>query len=276
MSKSKGNVVTPVGLLEQHGADAVRYWAASSRLGVDAAFDPQNPTQIKIGRRLAIKILNASKFTLGFDASRAGTVSEPIDRSMLAALARVVELATQAFESYDHARALEVTETSFWTFCDDYLELVKERAHGEPTDAQASAVTALRAALSVYLRLFAPFVPYATEESWSWFNTDSVHAASWPKVDELTELSGTDADPKILDLVGAALIGIRGAKTEAKASQKTAVKTAIISATDEDRVLIEQAADDLQAVGRIAELKFGDNGADGVTVSHIELVAEEA
>ncbi len=145
MSKSKGNVVTPAGMLEQHGSDAVRYWAASAKLGTDASFDPQNPTQIKIGRRLAIKLLNAAKFTLSFDASGiGGGVTEPIDRSMLAALAKVVEGSTRAFESYDHARALELTESFFWTFCDDYLELVKERAHGGVGQPQASAVAALR------------------------------------------------------------------------------------------------------------------------------------
>ena len=131
MSKSKGNVVTPAGLLEQHGSDAVRYWAASSRLGTDAAFDPQNPTQVKIGRRLAIKVLNAAKFILGFDGRADAPVTVPVDRSMLAELAEVVASATRAYDAYDHARALEVAETFFWTFCDDYLELVKERAYGD-------------------------------------------------------------------------------------------------------------------------------------------------
>lgn len=274
MSKSKGNVVTPTGLLEQHGSDAVRYWAASSKLGVDAAFDPQNPTQIKIGRRLAIKVLNASKFTLSFDDSGVGQVTEALDNSMLAALAEVVEEATRAFEAYDHARALEVTETSFWTFCDDYLELVKERAHGEAGQGQSSAVTALRTALSVYLRLLAPFIPYSTEESWSWFNKGSIHSSSWPIRADLDVITGPEANPQLLDLVGTALISIRGAKTQAKASQKTVVTCAVISATDEDRVLIERAADDLKAVGKIIELSFTDNGTDGVVVSEIQLETE--
>ena len=176
MSKSKGNVVTPAGLLEQHGSDAVRYWAASSRLGTDAAFDPQNPTQVKIGRRLAIKVLNAAKFILGFDGRADAPVTVPVDRSMLAELADVVASATRAYDAYDHARALEVAETFFWTFCDDYLELVKERAYGDPSPEQASAVAALKTALSVLLRLFAPVIPFATEEAWRWSNEGSVHA----------------------------------------------------------------------------------------------------
>ncbi|MBK0421328.1 valine--tRNA ligase [Leucobacter sp. CSA2] len=276
MSKSKGNVVTPAGMLEQHGSDAVRYWAASAKLGTDAAFDPQNPTQIKIGRRLAIKLLNAAKFTLGFDASGAGTVTEPIDRSMLAGLARVIEDATRAFENYDHARALELTESYFWTFCDDYLELVKERAHNGTGQDQASAVTALRAALSVFVRLLAPFIPFATEEVWSWFGEGSVHVAAWPESSELTALAGEDADPGLLDLVGGALIGIRGAKTAAKASQRTPVTLAVVQAPEQDRGRLASAAADLAAVGRIAELRIESADVDGVTVATIELEQPEA
>ena len=145
-----------------------------------------------------------------------------------------IENATRAFENYDHARALELTESFFWTFCDDYLELVKERAHGGEGQAQASAVTALRAALSAFARLFAPFLPYATEEVWSWFEAGSVHVAAWPEPAEARALAGDDADPELLGLVGRALIGVRGAKTAAKASQKTPVELAVVHAPAAD------------------------------------------
>ncbi len=276
MSKSKGNVVTPAGMLEQHGSDAVRYWAASAKLGTDAAFDPQNPTQIKIGRRLAIKLLNAAKFTLSFDASGAGSVTEALDRSMLANLAAVIDAATRAFENYDHARALELTESFFWTFCDDYLELVKERAHNGTGQVQASAVTALRAALSAFVRLLAPFLPYATEEVWSWFNEGSVHVAEWPAASEYSALVGDDADPGLLALVGGALVGIRGAKTAAKASQRTPVERAVVHAPAADRDRLALAADDLAATGRIAELRIESGEVDAVAVSEIVLVQAEA
>ncbi len=276
MSKSKGNVVTPAGMLAQHGSDAVRYWAASAKLGTDAAFDPQNPTQMKIGRRLAIKLLNAAKFTLGFDTTNATEVTEPLDRSMLAKLSNVITEATRAFEHYDHARALEVTESFFWTFCDDYLELVKERAHGSTDGGQASAVYALRTALSVFVRLFAPFLPYATEEVWSWFQDGSVHRAAWPTVDELASQRTAEADAGLLDLVGEALIGIRGAKTAAKASQKTEVTRAVIHAPADQADRIRHAADDLRAVGRIAELSIEAASVDSVTVASIDLVTAEA
>ncbi|ANJ26976.1 valine--tRNA ligase [Agromyces aureus] len=272
MSKSKGNVVTPAGLLEQHGSDAVRYWAASSRLGTDASFDPQNPTQVKIGRRLAIKVLNAAKFILGFEGAADAAVTEPVDRSMLAELAEVVAKATKSLESYDHARALELSETFFWTFCDDYLELVKERAYGEPSAEQASAVAALKTALSVLLRLFAPVIPFATEEVWSWSNEGSVHHAAWPTPDELAARG--EAGTELLVVSSLALTGIRRAKTAAKASQKTPVTRAVIAAPAATVALLTAVASDLRAVGRIAELSFVEG--DDFEVRDIELETPEA
>jgi valyl-tRNA synthetase len=262
MSKSKGNVVTPADVLAQHGSDAVRYWAASSRLGTDAAFDPQNPTQIKIGRRLAIKILNAAKFVYGFELPEGEhQVTHPIDLSMLTSLDAVIATATEAFSNYDHARALETTESFFWTFCDDYLELVKERAYSDATEpaARASAVLALRAATDVMLRLFAPFLPFATEEVWSWTHDDSVHRAAWPTTTRdaagVPE-AGIPSNESLLRLAGQALIGIRRAKTDAKASQKTPVESAVIEAPAEIVAILEGAADDLRAVGKIDRLTF--------------------
>ena len=268
MSKSKGNVVTPAAMLELHGSDAVRYWAASSRLGTDAAFDPQNPKQIKIGRRLAIKVLNAAKFVYSFptpdtvvDPAAAG-VTHPLDQDLLAELDRVVAVATKAFDEFDHARALEATEKFFWSFCDDYLELVKERAYGAAdADGQASAVRTLRESVDVMLRLFAPFIPFATEEVWSWTHSDSVHTAAWPTT------RGAGAPTGLLPLVSEALIVIRRAKTDAKASQKTDV----VSATIAGPALLRLALDDLAAVGRIGTVQF----MDAATVSVTDIVLAE-
>ena len=267
MSKSKGNVVTPAAMLDDHGSDAVRYWAASSRLGTDAAFDPQNPKQIKIGRRLAIKVLNAAKFVYSFpmpDAASAGTASvNPLDADLLAELDRVVGVATAAFNDFDHAKALEVSEHFFWVFCDDYLELVKERAYGSGTpEGQASAVRTLREAVDVLLRLFAPFIPFATEEVWSWTHEGSVHTAAWPTPTGAGEPSG------LLPLVSEALIGIRRAKTDAKASQKTEVTSATIAGP----ALLQSALDDLSAVGRISTANFVES--DTVAVSDIVLAEQ--
>ncbi|MCR2809479.1 MULTISPECIES: valine--tRNA ligase [unclassified Microbacterium] len=267
MSKSKGNVVTPADILHQHGSDAVRYWSASSRLGTDAAFDPQNPTQIKIGRRLAIKVLNAAKFVLSFPVPEDAAVTHALDASMLATLDGVVREATKALDAYDHARALEITESFFWTFCDDYLELVKERAYDRSDVGQASAALALRIALSTLLRLFAPVLAFATEEAWSWFNDGSVHTAPWP------EPLGIQGDPAVLTVVGDALIGIRRAKTEAKASQKTPVTRMTIGAPADTVALLQLAEGDLKAVGRIAEITYAD--AETIAVSGIELEQQE-
>ncbi len=264
MSKSKGNVVTPKGMLDDHGSDAVRYWAASSRLGTDAAFDPQNPKQIKIGRRLAIKVLNAAKFVYGFPATgdvSLDAVTEPLDRDMLAELASVVRVATESLENFDHARALETTEQFFWTFCDDYLELVKERAYGTGP-GQASAVAALRTAIDVFLRLLAPYLPFATEEVWSWTHEGSVHTSAWPTVADL----GSPAEPEgLLTVVSEALISIRRAKTDAKASQKTEV----LSATITGPAQLQDGLADLKAVGRIADVTFVES--DEILVTDIVL-----
>ncbi|MGB4777904.1 valine--tRNA ligase [Microbacterium sp.] len=269
MSKSKGNVVTPADILEAHGTDAVRYWSASSRLGADAAFDPQNPTQVKIGRRLAIKVLNAAKFVLSFPVPEGAEITHALDAAMLATLDGIVRTATKAFEEYDHARALEVTEAFFWTFCDDYLELVKERAYDRTDVGQASAALALRLALSTLLRLLAPILAFATEEAWSWFEEGSIHTAPWP------EPRGIEGDPAVLTAVSAALVGIRRAKTEAKASQKTPVSRLVVRAEGATISALQQAEGDLRAVGRIADLELLAGGST-LTIDTVELVAQDA
>ena len=263
MSKSKGNVVTPNDLLVEHSSDAVRYWAASARLGTDAAFDTG---QMKIGRRLAIKLLNAAKFVLSFDAPTEGaTATAPIDQSLLLNLAQVVNEATAAFDAYDHTKALEVAEKFFWNFTDDYLELVKERAYGQGNFSeaeQASALVALRTALLTLLRLFAPFLPFATDEVWSWWQTGtgSIHRNSWPKAEELEtglELGNLD----LLPLASTALFGTRKAKSDAKASMKADVLEATMSAPQEIIARLELIVADLKAAGRIQNLKL-NSGAE--------------
>ncbi len=251
MSKSKGNVVVPNELLETHGSDAVRYWAASARLGTDAAFDEG---QMKIGRRLAIKVLNAARFALTFELPQGVTeVTEPVDKAMLAALKNQIAVATKAFEDYDHTKALETTETFFWTFADDYVELVKERAYGQgdfTPEQVGSAVLALRQALGIMVRLLAPFIPYATEEVWSWWQQGSVHRASWPSESELADYS--DAD--LYGLASEALILVRKTKSDAKLSMKAEILSAELSGPAE----LAKLRSDLMAVGKIAQLALSE------------------
>jgi valyl-tRNA synthetase len=228
MSKSKGNVVTPAGLLDEHGSDAVRYWAASGGPGVDTAFDP---AQMKVGRRLAIKLLNASKFILAGDAGLAGGSGRPVtaalDRGMLTNLAALVGEVTAALEDYDYAKALQRTEAFFWDFCDNYVELVKARRYGA-AEGQASAQAALQTALDVVLRLFAPYLPFATEEVWSWWREGSVHRAPWPTPAEVLGGLGGLADSE-------AQRGYAHAQTlsaevrRQKAAQKVSQKTRVTS-----------------------------------------------
>ena len=293
MSKSKGNVVTPMGLLESHGSDAVRYWAASARLGTDAAFDEG---QMKIGRRLAIKVLNASKFalTMGGEAELRldpALVTEPLDRAVLAGLADVVEQATAALERYDHTRALEVAETSFWTFCDDYVELVKDRAYHRDPDLPQAQVDSARAALAIavdtYLRLFAPVLPFATEEVWSWYREGSVHTAQWPSADALRAglgLMGPAAeggaaagrpgtDPDLVRVAGEALAALRKVKSEAKVSQRTSFARARLEVPASDVEQLPAVLGDLRSAGRVrGELEIlGSSTAEHPSVVDHEL-----
>ena len=253
MSKSKGNVVTPMGLLEQYGSDAVRYWAASGRPGTDTAFDDG---KMKIGRRLAIKILNASRFVLGFgsDSDQAGSidasaVTNPLDQAMLASLANLVNEATTAFEGFDYARSLERTETFFWSFTDDYVELVKSRAYEGDEAGAASARNSLRMALSTVLRLFAPILPFVTEEVWFWWQEDSIHRQAWPDADEIRAAAG-NGDPAVAEVAAAALAELRRHKTNAKRSLVTPVVAATITDTADRLDLLRRALTDVAAAAR--------------------------
>ncbi len=237
MSKSKGNVVTPMGLLEKHGSDSVRYWAAAARLGTDTAFEE---AQMKIGRRLAMKLLNASKFALSMteDAGLCldpAKVTTPLDKAVIARLNEVITTATSAFENYDHTRALEQTESFFWDFCDNYLELVKDRAHNFAgswdSGVQDSARTALALVVDNVTRLLAPFLPYAAEEVWSWYRTGSVHTAPWPQVTAALQAAAGDAD--LLKLAGDTLSVLRKVKSEAKVGQRTPFEQVTIIYSDE-------------------------------------------
>jgi len=253
MSKSKGNVVTPMGLLEQYGSDAVRYWAASGRPGTDTAFDDG---KMKIGRRLAIKILNASRFVLGFgsDSDQAGSidasaVTNPLDQAMLASLANLVNEATTAFEGFDYARSLERTETFFWSFTDDYVELVKSRAYEGDEAGAASAQNSLRMALSTVLRLFAPILPFVTEEVWFWWQEGSIHRQAWPDADEIRAAAG-NGNPAVGEVAAAALAELRRHKTNAKRSLVTPVVAATITDTADRLDLLRRALPDVAAAAR--------------------------
>ncbi|MGA1332310.1 MAG: valine--tRNA ligase [Ilumatobacteraceae bacterium] len=286
MSKSKGNVVTPIDLFDKYGSDAVRYWAASARPGVDTAFSED---QMKVGGKLATKLLNVTKFVLNFECPGAGTpgagsnelqpigVIEPIDLAMLARLDAVVADATNAFDELDYARALERTESFFWWFCDDYVELVKTRAYGkvgadgQPAKAadctpdEMSARHGLYAALSVLQRLFAPHMPFCTDEVWSWWQDGSVHKAAWPTVSG--QRTASDDPEVLLNTASAVLSEIRRTKTEAKVSQRAKVSSVVVTCDAAQADAVAKAHSDLVKAGSVAELSTVVGAALAVAVT---------
>jgi valyl-tRNA synthetase len=289
MSKSKGNVVTPMHLLEEHGADAARYWAASGRPGTDTAFDPQ---QMKVGRRLAVKLLNASKFALSELPAPAETLTHPLDRALIARLAAVVAEATSSFEEYDYARALERAESFFWWYCDFYLELVKGRRYDPDPEASASVSRALQLSLSVFQRLFAPFLPFACEEVWSWWQEGSVHRAAWPDAGELAAAGGGphpgagpsssdgEADARAveelaLEVTADVLREVRKAKSQAKRPMRAPVKRVLVRDTAERLAALELGEDDLLQAGSIECLERLESD-DGELLVEVELEEEDS
>ncbi len=273
MSKSKGNVVTPMGLLEEHGSDAVRYWAASGRPGADTAFDTG---QMRVGRRLAIKLLNAAKFALG-RAEPVGAITAAVDRGLLTRLATLVTEATGDLEDYNYTRALERTEQFFWDFCDNYLELVKARRYGDlGVEGAASANAAMTVTLGTLLRLFAPFLPFVTEEVWSWWKDGSVHNAAWPTADEVLSDIGGAADAAGVEALAMAswtLGEIRRTKSEAKKPLRTPVAELFVVAPAADLASLELARADVASSGLVQRLRTEPGEVRQATVELGELEA---
>jgi valyl-tRNA synthetase len=265
MSKSKGNVVTPMGLLEEYGSDAVRYWAANGRPGADTAFDVG---QMKQGRRLATKVLNASRFVLSQEPLPAPADADPVDLSLIAQLNDVVRRSTQHLDDYDYTSALETVERFFWFFCDNYLELVKDRRYGARGEAAAgSADFALRTTLSALLRMLAPFLPFVTEEVWSWWQEGSIHRAPWPD----DRLPGGRTE--VLDVAAEVLREIRKAKSEANVSQRTQAKRIEVSGEPSTIELVEVAREDLQQAGVTDDFVTTADGNSPLAVT-VELVSD--
>jgi valyl-tRNA synthetase len=276
MSKSKGNVVTPMHLLDQYGADAVRYWSLAARLGTDTAFDEK---VFKVGRRLVLKVFNASKYVLSQSAPE-GPVTHPLDLSFLVRLGQTVDKATAAFEDLDYASALDAVERFFWSgFTDNYLEMVKARARAEADPAgRASAVGALQRALSVFLRLLAPCLPYVTEEAWSWglaraTGAQSVHRAPWPSAADFGGLPVVDGGGESFDAACAFLEAVRRAKSAAGATVGRHLSRLRMATSPGTAARLAPCLDDLRAAARAEGdvLEARDGVADGV----FEVVAME-
>jgi valyl-tRNA synthetase len=247
-----------MGLLEEHGSDGVRYWAASGRPGADTAFDTG---QMKVGRRLAIKLLNASKFVLS-RPEPAGAVTHPLDRGLLTSLRELVEDATRALNDYDYARALQITETFFWSLCDNYLEMVKSRRYGDHgPEAAASANATLLCALSVLNRLFAPYLPFATEEVWSWWQNGSVHRAPWPQAGEIDRVSPPDAEARRALDAGVEVLGeIRRVKSIEKRPLKARIDLAVVRWSEEAIRLVQSVEADVRTAAGVERFEYQPGG----------------
>ena len=266
MSKSVGNVVTPMPLIEQHGADALRYWAASGRPGTDTAIDD---AQMKVGRRLAIKLLNASKFVLGVlgEGEMYGPelITQEIDRDLIDNLRQVVNEAGRAYEDYDYARALERIEQFFWQFCDDYVELVKIRAYRDAQSPETkSALATLALSLSVLQRLLAPTLPFATDEVWRWWQRGSVHGASWPTAQELEAVPAPSQQS--LNAVGQVLEAIRREKSLAKVGQRAKVERCRVSGSQEFIDATKIGEGELRDAGSVLEFEYVVSADQAVVV----------
>jgi len=284
MSKSRGNVITPNHLLEQYSSDAVRYWAARARLGVDTAYDE---AVFGNGKRLVIKLFNAAKFVAGhllgqdLTALNPTDITEPLDQSFIARLRKAVRRAGEEFETFEFAGALQVIEDFFWSdLCDNYLELVKVRAYSvEWTPGKRSALATLKIVLSAQLRLFAPYLPFITEEVWSWLFTTphgrerSIHTASWPTTEELAEV----ALPSEEDPYGAAvqvLFEVRRIKSEAKVSVKTPLRELEIKGSAKTLSAIRSVLGDLISVTNAPAAVLKEEAvAEGQVKVHATLVS---
>jgi len=252
MSKSQGNVVTPMPLIESFTADGCRYWAASARLGADTAADEK---VFKVGKRLQTKLWNAGKFVLS-QAAEVHPLTAELDRAFAACLCALVERATRSFDELNHAQALQDVEAFFWNhFTDTFIELAKARARGEGGADEAgrgSAVAALRLGLDVLLRLFAPFLPYVSEEVWSWLfaaekGEPCVHRAPWPGPADFAAIPLPD-DPQSLDTAVACWGAVNKAKADAEVSVAREVESLSIAARPESlRALGPVLADVLAA-----------------------------
>jgi valyl-tRNA synthetase len=280
MSKSKGNVVTPMHLLDQYGSDAVRYWSLSARLGTDTAFDEK---VLKVGRRLVTKVFNASKFVLSQSAPE-GDIAHPLDLSFLARLQETVEKASTFLEALEYAAALDTIERFFWGgFTDTYVEMVKSRARSETDpEGRASAVASLQLGLKVLLRLLAPYLPYVTEEAWSWGfarteDAPSIHRAPWPSEAEFAGLPRVEGRGAAFDAGCAFLEAVRKGKSAAGGTVGRHLSRLRIAASPTTARLVEPCLGDLlaaaRAEGEILEVRKGL--ADG-TFEIVEIELAEA
>ncbi|MBI4143400.1 valine--tRNA ligase [Candidatus Woesearchaeota archaeon] len=239
MSKSKGNVIEPQFMINKYSADALRFWAAGSRLGDDMPFQEKD---LVTGSKFITKIWNASKFAFMHFADYNGkrpAKLEMMDRWVLSKLSKVIKTATENFMNYEYSHTKLATETFFWhTFCDNYLEIIKDRiynAEQRGKEPRLSAQYGLYQSLLAIIKLMAPIIPFITEELYQMYfkshgKEKSIHLTKWPDIEMIDEHA-----ERIGDFVVGVVEFVRKQKTAKQVSLKTPVKRLTIKASIEEK-----------------------------------------
>jgi len=254
MSKSKGNVVSPQDAITSHGADALRFWAAGSKLGEDLDYQEKD---LLSGKKMITKLWNATKFAFigleGYKGQKPKKL-ETTDQLFLEKLSELVKNSTEAFENYEYSRAKMDIEKFFWqSFCDNYLEIVKNRVYNGTPEEKLSAQYTLYNALLTILKLIAPIMPFITEELYQNFfskteKSKSIHISDWPEAGKISK------DVIKLDVLYELLTKVRQEKSTAKKS----MKAEIILTADKDKLKeIKDMLPDFKSVICAKEIKEG-------------------
>ena len=253
MSKSLGNVIAPQQVLEKYGADALRYWAASSKLGED--FDYQEKDLIT-GKKFITKLLNATNFIFMNlkDYKPKKIELAATDRIFLSALNERIIKCTESFEKYEYSKAKSDADLFFWSFCDNYLEIIKNRVYNGTKEEKESAFYTLYNSLLTILKLMAPFVPFATEEIYQQYfrkneKIKSIHISEWPNEINMPEKKN---DKQVYDLMIETVRKVRQEKSLAKKSMNSPI---ILTLDKKEKETLNEVLDDLKSVTNASEIR---------------------
>jgi valyl-tRNA synthetase len=270
MSKRLGNFVDPMTVIKKYSADALRYWSAGSTLGNDLRYNEQD---VANGNRLMTKLWNAARFVASYLFDGDGkplslTPGKPTlpDRWIVSRLMSRIKSATESLDKYEYSHALSLVEQFFFAeYCDNYLEIVKERLWNSdrfPSEHVEAARFTLHRVLFDVLKLFAPFIPYITEELYRIVflplgGPGSIHVSEWPRFDEsLIDAEADEAGRLLVDV----LTGVRRWKTSQKVHSYYPLSKMVITAGKKEEARLLPIAADVQAAAHAESLAFGEGG----------------
>ncbi len=266
MSKSKGNVINPKEVMDKYGADALRFWAAGSKLGEDLEYSEKD---ILAGKKLVTKLLNASNFVFmnmkDYDGKKPKKL-EKIDELFLNELNRVIYTTTSRFEEYDYSKAKFNAEEFFWEFCDNYLEIVKWRVYNGNKQQKESAFYTLYQSLLTILKLISPIMPFITEQIYQEYfrkneKDKSIHISEWPGWNEKRQWLDRKITAKFIRfanewfLLKDLISKIRSQKTENKKPMNSEI---ILSLDEKTYSALKELLEDLKHVANAKEIKEGE------------------